>query len=203
MEWSRSFNDILQISWFFLSKIVYGLEKPEPIPGSREEDTTEGSDDDTGNIDEREHSNVDDIKAWNSANEHLFSVLRLTTTGAARSVLLQFELKYKRPGDGKRAWLALQSKYQNNSRQRRRTLLRLLDNSVMKPDTDPDVFLSEINQIRDELSVLDETVSTERLTTIMLYLPAPAAFPAGVDPNRGSEETVRSPGETVRSPGVL
>ena len=27
--------------------------------------------------------------------------------------------------------------------------------------------------------------------------------PAGVDPNRGSEETVRSPGETVRSPGVL
>ena len=33
--------------------------------------------------------------------------------------------------------------------------------------------------------------------------PAPAAFPAGVDPNRGSEETVRSPGETVRSPGVL
>ena len=157
----------------FLSKIVYGLEKPEPIPGSREEDTTEGSDDDTGNIDEREHSDVDDIKAWNSANEHLFSVLRLTTTGAARSVLLQFELKYNRPGDGKRAWLALQSKYQNNSRQRRRTLLRLLDNSVMKPDTDPDVFLSEINQIRDELSVLDETVSTERLTTIILdALPA-------------------------------
>ena len=35
------------------------------------------------------------------------------------------------------------------------------------------------------------------------YYPAPAAFPAGVDPNRGSEETVRSPGETVRSPGVL
>ena len=33
------------------------------------------------------------------------------------------------------------------------------------------------------------------------YSPAPAAFPAGVDPNRGSEETVRSPGETVRSPG--
>ena len=35
----------------------------------------------------------------------------------------------------------------------------------MKPDTDPDVFLSEINQIRDELSVLDKAVSIERLTT--------------------------------------
>ena len=58
-------------------------------------------------------------------------MLRLTTTGAARSVLLQFEAKYGRPGNGKQAWLTLQSKYQNNSRQRRRTLLRRLDNSVV------------------------------------------------------------------------
>ena len=92
----------------------------------------------------------------------------MTTTGAARSVLLQFEPKPGRPGDGKQAWLALQSKCQNNSRQRRRTLLRRLHNSVMKPDTDPDVFLSEINQIRDELDVLDETISTERLTTTII-----------------------------------
>ena len=43
----------------------------------------------------------------------------------------------------------------------------------MKPDTDPDVFLSEINQIRDELGVLDETISTERLITIIFdALPA-------------------------------
>ena len=51
----------------------------------------------------REPSNVDDIKIWDSADEHLFSVLRLTTTGAARSVLLQFEPKCGRPGDGKQA----------------------------------------------------------------------------------------------------
>ena len=38
----------------------------------------------------------------------------------------------------------------------------------MKPDTDPDVFLSEMNQIHSELSVLDEAVSTERLSTIIL-----------------------------------
>ena len=43
----------------------------------------------------------------------------------------------------------------------------------MQPDTDSDVFLSEINQIRDELGVLDKAVSTERLTTIILdALPA-------------------------------
>ena len=91
----------MQIYRPFLSKIVSGLEKPEPIPRCREE---------------REPSNVDDIKAWDSANEHLFSVLRLTRTVAARSVLLQFEPKYGRPGDGNQAWLVLQSKYQHNSR---------------------------------------------------------------------------------------
>ena len=117
--------------------------------------------------------NIDNIKAWDSANEHLFSVLILPTTGAARSVLLQFEPKHGSSGDGKQASLALQSKYKNNSGQRRRTLLRHLDNSMIKPDTDPNVFLSEINQIRDELSVLDETVSTGRLTTILVVaLPA-------------------------------
>ena len=31
VQWSRSLNDILQISWPFLSNIVSGLEKPEPI----------------------------------------------------------------------------------------------------------------------------------------------------------------------------
>ena len=61
--WSRSFNDILQISWPFLSKTVSGLEKPEPIPRRREEDPNQGSDDEKSYIDELEPSNVDDIKA--------------------------------------------------------------------------------------------------------------------------------------------
>ena len=57
VEWTRSSNDILQISSPFLSKIVFGLEKPEPIPRSRElKDPVEGSDYDTGNIDVRDPS---------------------------------------------------------------------------------------------------------------------------------------------------
>ena len=96
VQWSRSLNDILQISWPFLSNIVSGLEKPEPILKSRAEDPNEGSDS-AGYIDKREPSNVD-IKALDLPNEHLLSVLRLLA-GAARSVLLQFEPKYGRPGD--------------------------------------------------------------------------------------------------------
>ena len=87
VEWSRSFNDIPQISWPFLSKVVSALKKTEPILRSWEEDPNKGSDDDTGCIDEREPSN--------NVDGHLFfSVLRLTTIDdAARSVLLQFEPK--------------------------------------------------------------------------------------------------------------
>ena len=108
------------------------------------------------------------IKAWNIANEHTFSVLRLATTGTARIVLLKFEPRSGRQGNGKETWLALKNTYQKTSRQRRRTLLRLLDNSVTKPDIDPDVFLSKVLQLRDELNDLSETVTYERLTTIIL-----------------------------------
>ena len=46
---------------------------------------------------------------------------------------------------------------------------------MVKAYTDTDVFLSEINQIRDELSVSDEAVSTGRVATIFLD-----ALPAGM-----------------------
>ena len=38
----------------------------------------------------------------------------------------------------------------------------------MKSDIDPDVFLSEVFQLRDELSDLGKVVSNERLATIIL-----------------------------------
>ena len=47
-------------------------------------------------------------------------------------------------------------------------MLRRLDNSVMRSGIDPDVFLSEIFQLRDELSDLGKVVFEERLTFIAL-----------------------------------
>ena len=63
MELSRSFNDILQISWPFLRKIVSELKKTV-LRRSREEDLIEGSDYETGYFDERKPSNVDDINVY-------------------------------------------------------------------------------------------------------------------------------------------
>ena len=96
---------------------------------SREEENTCDFDDNNSNPSDvsghysgslnEEPQNSDDIKAWDLANEHLFSVLRLTTTGAARSVLLKFERKNGRLGDDRQVWLALKNKYQNTLQQSR------------------------------------------------------------------------------------
>ena len=95
-------------------------------------------------------------------------MLRLTTTGAARSVLLNFKRKNGQPIDGRQAWLALKNMHQNASPQRRWTLLRRLDNSVMSSDIDPDVFLSQVYQLHDEFGDLGEIVTNEPLTTAIL-----------------------------------
>ena len=211
VEWTRSFNDILQITWPFLSKIVCGLERPEPILRENrrregEENASDIDDSDSNSSDvsaggsrnsDEEPSSSDGIEAWDTANnEHLFSVLRPTTTGVAQSVLLKFEPKNGQPGNGREAWLALKNKYQNTSRQRKRTLLGRLDNRVMMFDIDPDVFLSEVFQLRDELDDLGETVTDERLTTSIVLDALPKEMCPTVkmqsvrDPDLGLEEII-------------
>ena len=53
------------------------------------------------------------------------------------------------------------------SKQRKCTLLRLSDNTVIRVDKDFDESLCDVYQLRDELSGLDEVVCTERLATVI------------------------------------
>ena len=172
IEWTRSFNDIPKLTWPFLSKIVFRLERPEPILRDNrraEENASNFYDNDSNRSSDEEPNNSDDLEAWDKTNEHLLSVLRLTIAGAGRSVQLTFKSRNGRPENDRKAWPALKNKYQNTSRQRRRTLLRQLDNSVMRSKIDPDMFFLEVFQLRDELSDLGgETVTDERLTPIIL-----------------------------------
>ena len=82
--------------------------------------------------------------------------------------MLKVEQSNGRPGDERKTRLALRNKYQSTSRQRKRTRLRRLDNIVMRFDTNHEVFSSDVLQLRDELIDLDEVVSNDRLTTIIL-----------------------------------
>ena len=140
---------------------------------SNDYDSSDVSGHDMGNFDECEPYNDDGITAWGSANEYFFTILRLTTTGAAHSLLLQFEPRNGKPVDWKRTGLVLKRKYHNTSRQRRRTHLRRLNKSMMRAGVDPDVFLSEVHHLCDQLGDLDKVVSIEQSTTIILdALPA-------------------------------
>ena len=80
---------------------------------------------------------------------------------------MKFEPRNGRPGC-RETCLALKNKYHNTSRQRRRTLLQRLDEIVLKSDIDPDVFLWEVFQLHDELNDQGETVTNERLSTIIV-----------------------------------
>ncbi|CAM9872998.1 unnamed protein product, partial [Sphacelaria rigidula] len=66
--------------------------------------------------------------------------------------------------DDKIAWEALVGKYDNSSQQRRRILMRQLDNIKMSPGQDPDVFLTKIYELRDQLVFMGEPISDYRFT---------------------------------------
>ncbi|CAM9542979.1 unnamed protein product, partial [Sphacelaria rigidula] len=70
--------------------------------------------------------------------------------------------------NGKSAREGLVAKYQNPSKQRRRLLMRQLDTMTMSPGQDPDVFLAQVFQLRDELVHIGEPISDERLTNIIV-----------------------------------
>ena len=92
----------------FRSKIIPGLERPEPIPrgdGEREKiirdfdgngfNPREVSAHGSRNSDKEPHSSGD-IEAWLTVNKNFFSALRLTTAGAARNILLKFKKQLPR-----------------------------------------------------------------------------------------------------------
>ncbi|CAM9512073.1 unnamed protein product, partial [Sphacelaria rigidula] len=62
------------------------------------------------------------------------------------------------------AWEALVGKYENSSKQRRRILMRQLDNIKILPGQDPDVFLTKMYELRDQLVYMGEPISDDRLT---------------------------------------
>ncbi|CAN0398258.1 unnamed protein product, partial [Scytosiphon promiscuus] len=80
----------------------------------------------------------------------------------------EFESKLGKRADGQQAWRALLVKYENNSTQRRRTLMRKLDNSKMEEGEDPDVFFVQLDQLADDLESMGEPVTKHRVMDIIL-----------------------------------
>ena len=89
VEWPRSFNDIFQIYWHFVSTIVSGLENLNPSRKVERDIPLRVVIMIQVTLTNVNPSMFDAIRAWDSANEHFFSILISITVGAAQSFLLQ------------------------------------------------------------------------------------------------------------------
>ena len=110
---------------------------------------------------------MNELTKWDQANAALFSVLFLITTGPAGNLRSKFESKLGKRANGQEAWRAL-LKYENNSTQRRRTLMRKLDNFKMEDGQDPDMFFVQVKQLADDLENMGEPISKHRVMDIIL-----------------------------------
>ena len=96
---------------------------------------------------------------WDDANHNLFSILFLTTSGPAFSVVRRFERKTREDGvgHGQDAWRALREKFAGCSREALRAAHRELETVKMRSDEDPGDFRDKKDRCRDRLNSVTPT----------------------------------------------
>lgn len=112
--------------------------------------------------------NAEEINTWHHNNWMLFNFLFLSTTGAAAKFLLQHNPKPGEFSTGKAAWsgMILIAKYQNSTPRRKRIMINQLASIVMAEGQDPDVFIYEICNLRDELVGMIEVINDDSLDIV-------------------------------------
>ncbi len=121
----------------------------------------------------RNVTNRDDIREWHVDNMLLGTFLSMCTTGAAKKFVATFKPKPDMLSNGIVAWKALVKKYRNPSRQRQKILFKKLYNMTMDVDQDPDAFMHDMSELRDELQLLGSPIPDDQFMNIILdCLPA-------------------------------
>ncbi|CAN0588999.1 unnamed protein product [Ectocarpus sp. 12 AP-2014] len=98
----------------------------------------------------------------------LGTFLSMCTTGAAKKFVATFKPKPNMVFNGILAWKALVKKYRNPSRQRQKILFKKLYNMTMDVDQDPDAFLQDMTELRDELQLLGSPIPDDQFMNIIL-----------------------------------
>ena len=113
---------------------------------------------------------------WKQANQDLWSVLLLTTSGSASSVVKTAEGKKAEDGteDEHAAWEALNEKYNNShTKETKRAYRKKTTNTKMEPGQNHDKLFFVLDGCRDHLEEMGHTVHNERYVDIIWQ-----AFPA-------------------------
>ena len=134
LEWSSK----LRVSLSLYSKPIFEIVQESQRPSGLDTDqvtSREGGDD---------------------ANHNLFSILCITTSGPAFSVVRRFEGKRREGGvgHGQDAWAALRETFDSCSRKALRTAHRELKTVKMRSDEDLDDFLYKKDWCRDRLNTV-------------------------------------------------
>ncbi|CAN0318048.1 unnamed protein product, partial [Ectocarpus sp. 4 AP-2014] len=113
-------------------------------------------------------TNRDEIMAWHRYNRMLGTFLSMCTTGAAKKFVATFKPKPDMMFNGIAAWKALVKKYRNPSRQRQKILFKKLYNMTMDVEQDPDAFMHDMTELRDELQLLGSPIPDDQFLNIIL-----------------------------------
>ena len=183
------------------STLADAMEGEEPTPGVKSEgqrkeisSVTVPSMATVPSTDELILTNRAGLVEWDDYIKQLYSVLVLCTKGAANSFLVHFSGRpvSRQQPDRQAAWRAMGEKYLNSSMQRRRVLMRKLNDMTMTPNQDPDEYLTQIFQQRDELEHIGETFTKARILNIILEGLSdeyePIRFAAERDPDTSLKE---------------
>ena len=99
-------------------------------------------------------------RKWKQANQDLWSVLFLTTSGLANNVVKRFEGKQPNDGvgNGQATSEALREKYNSHTKEARRACHEKLVTTRMDPGQDPDDFFFILDECCKQLEDMGESV---------------------------------------------
>ena len=107
---------------------------------------------------------------WLQANQDIWSVILLTTSGSANNTVKKFEGKGPEhgAGHGQLAWKALTEKYNDHTKEARKACHEKLVNAKMEPGQDPDDFFLVLDECRDLHEEMGQTVHDGRYEDVIL-----------------------------------
>lgn len=124
----------------------------------------------TRRVIERVLVNEDELIAYEDADHQLFNILYLILTGAASYVVRKCAPIDGSSGSGIEVWNMLESKYQPADENRRRHLERELESATMQTGTDPDIFITHVWHLAEQIEFIGGTVTDEKRADIILQV---------------------------------
>ena len=113
-------------------------------------------------------ANQVELDEYQEADTQLFNILYLILTDAASFILRRLAPVDDSSGSGLKVWQALEDKYQPHDENRRRHLERELEAAKMRTGTDPDIFITHVWHLAEQINFIGGNITQEKCADIIL-----------------------------------